>query len=433
MDITSIINANPIAQGGLLTVLAGGILGGIYSYSSSAWHLIKNQCISELQINSDKDYKLFEAMEFWLSLNRDKIYSKTFQPIKMSDDEDMYLSKSSLKPTFEDVSKKGIHFTLGEGTHFMFYKKHLLLINKYLSRRGEMGGSRGTGDGDKIYIQSLSMNFNTHLFSDIVSDSMVKYQDYKKDKISMYATGGYSFSDNQKKINKRKLSSVILKDNMEQEIMQDVNYFLDGKDFYTESGLIYKRTYLLYGVAGTGKSSLMKAIASELHYDIYNLSMKDLFSTEKKNNALGCIYEIPPNSIICIEDLHVFFDSEDSNKDISLLLQFLDGLATPEDCLIFLTANDISKIPEVILRPGRVDKRVYFDYCDKKQFVKIANRLFKNKYTENDLENVFLALNEKITPSTLQQKILTNLNMDLDELENILNQKENIEQKQIEG
>lgn len=426
MDITSIINANPIAQGGLLTVLAGGILGGIYSYSSSAWHLIKNQCISELQINADKDWKLYEAMEFWLSLNRDKIYSKTFQPIDMKDEYQNIHSNSIRNNSLTKIEDKGIHFTLGEGIHYMLYKKNLLIVGKHLSRKGDNVGYRSTGDGDKIYIQSLSMRSKTDLFAEIIGDALKEYQDYKKDKISMYATGGDNFSDNQKKLNKRKLSSVILKDDMQYEIMEDINYFLNNKDFYTENGLIYKRTYLLYGVAGTGKSSLIKAVASELHYDIYNLSMKDLFNTEKKTNALGCIYEIPPNSIICIEDLHVFFDSKDGKNDISLLLQFLDGLATPEDCLIFLTANDITNIPEVILRAGRVDKRIYFDYCDKKQFIKIANRLFKNKYTEINLDFVFLALNDKITPSTLQQKLLTNLNMDLDELENILNKKENV-------
>jgi chaperone BCS1 len=43
--------------------------------------------------------------------------------------------------------------------------------------------------------------------------------------------------------------------------------------WYAERGIPYRRGYLLHGVPGSGKSSLIHALAGELGLDIYVVSL----------------------------------------------------------------------------------------------------------------------------------------------------------------
>lgn len=49
--------------------------------------------------------------------------------------------------------------------------------------------------------------------------------------------------------------------------------FLPFIQWYAERGIPYRRGYLLYGVPGSGKTSLIHALAGELGLDIYALSL----------------------------------------------------------------------------------------------------------------------------------------------------------------
>nr|GMD22573.1 ATPase, AAA-type, core [Ipomoea batatas] len=57
------------------------------------------------------------------------------------------------------------------------------------------------------------------------------------------------------------------------ELIEDLNNFVEGKEYYKRIGKAWKRGYLLYGPIGTGKSSLIAAMSNYLNYDIYDLDL----------------------------------------------------------------------------------------------------------------------------------------------------------------
>lgn len=171
------------------------------------------------------------------------------------------------------------------------------------------------------------------------------------------------------------------------EIMDDLDTFRNGKDYYTRIGKAWKRGYLLYGPPGTGKSSMVAAIANYMDYDIYDLEL----TTVKTNTDLRkLLIETTSKSIILIEDIDCSLeltgkrkrrskeseetplpgdqekeDEQGSRVTLSGLLNFIDGLwsASAGERLIVFTTNHIEKLDPALIRRGRMDRHIEMSYC----------------------------------------------------------------------
>jgi mitochondrial chaperone BCS1 len=83
-------------------------------------------------------------------------------------------------------------------------------------------------------------------------------------------------------------------------IIDDLDLFVKRRDFYKKVGKAWKRGYLLYGPSGTGKSSLIAAMANYLKFDIYDLQL----SSVKDDSTLKDMLLYTSNrSILAIEDI----------------------------------------------------------------------------------------------------------------------------------
>ncbi|KAJ6436589.1 mitochondrial chaperone BCS1 [Purpureocillium lavendulum] len=174
----------------------------------------------------------------------------------------------------------------------------------------------------------------------------------------------------------RPLSTVIVNEKQKQHLFEDVKTFIapDTRRWFVERNIPYRRGYLLYGPPGTGKSSFSFSVAGELGIDIYivnipdvnDQSLKDLFS------------ELPQQCVVLLEDIDAAgigrpSDNDDSDgglpgsrKGVTMsgLLNTLDGVASQEGRVVIMTTNHIDNLDEALIRPGRVDRKVEFQFAD---------------------------------------------------------------------
>lgn len=173
-------------------------------------------------------------------------------------------------------------------------------------------------------------------------------------------------------IGSKQFEHIFLNDNLVDTIKADVDKFINSEEQYNKLGIKYKRTYLFYGPAGTGKSSLATAIANHSGRNILSINVsKDMTDA----TLIKVIAGRPDKAIILFEDIDCLFanlkrsenveeSKEGEKKDnsikvtLSCILNILDGAYTPEDVIFILTTNHIDKLDDAIRRDGRTDLKL---------------------------------------------------------------------------
>lgn len=230
--------------------------------------------------------------------------------------------------------------------------------------------------------------------------NMLKFIDYVKskylnDKIRYYfnSNGDIMVYGN---ITNKTFDNIFLNNNIKEKIKEDIDKFNTSKELYASLGLKYKRTYLLHGSAGGGKSSIATAIANYCRRDILTINMsKDMTDS----TLISLIARRPIRSIILFEDIDCLFDNlnrNDENKDekssltkisLSCILNILDGSYTPNDTIFVITTNFIDKLDPALKRDGRIN-----------MMVKIA---LPNKETKREYVNYIAKCNKNFNPESI--------------------------------
>ncbi|GAB5359569.1 hypothetical protein AAMO2058_000554700 [Amorphochlora amoebiformis] len=189
--------------------------------------------------------------------------------------------------------------------------------------------------------------------------------------------------------NPRTKKTVVLDANIADELLHDARTFLKSQKWYSDRGIPYRRGYLLYGPPGCGKTSFTQVIAGELKQDMCMLSLSDKNLDDSRLAAN--LREAPLNSIILLEDVDaVFVERTSVQKDnngrvtFSGLLNAIDGVASQEGRMLFMTTNHIEKLDPALVRPGRCDVRVELKKASSMQMREIFLRFFPEDYKMAD-------------------------------------------------
>ncbi len=191
---------------------------------------------------------------------------------------------------------------------------------------------------------------------------------------------------------RRPLSSVVLKAGQAQALLADLQRFYGARDRYAELGIPWRRGYLLHGPPGTGKTSLVTALASELRLNVCTLSLASPVVSDEKIHTL--LASVPQRSLLLIEDVDAFFRQRDAahaqvRLSFSGFLNALDGVATQEGSVLFMTTNHLEQLDPALIRAGRIDERIELGPCDADQL----RRLFLKFQPDEAAAEAFAAEN----------------------------------------
>lgn len=171
-------------------------------------------------------------------------------------------------------------------------------------------------------------------------------------------------------------------------ITKDIDNFLSKKEKLKEKGIPYKRNFLFHGVSGTGKTTLIKALATKYRRDIYFFSMN---RSMDNNDFIQTINDIQSGSFIVIEEVDVIFNQREKtegNVSFDVFINALDGIVSKEDSIIFMTTNHIEKVDEALMRPGRVDTQLEFKEGEFSHFKAMAEFIYDKTLNSKETKSL---------------------------------------------
>ncbi|HSY33425.1 MAG TPA: AAA family ATPase [Verrucomicrobiae bacterium] len=193
----------------------------------------------------------------------------------------------------------------------------------------------------------------------------------------------------------RSLDSVILKAGEKECLVQDIEKFKGAQERYRKLGVPYHRGYLFYGPPGSGKTSMVSALAGHFGMSIYAINLTD-FNDKSLSKAIN---DVPTKSLILFEDIDCMKtgkarpDEEGAAREapsgsteaqdrlgvtLSGLLNVLDGFCAPENMLFVMTTNKMDMLDRALLRPGRIDYKLFFGDVLEEQKIELYRRFFPN-------------------------------------------------------
>lgn len=171
-----------------------------------------------------------------------------------------------------------------------------------------------------------------------------------------------------------------------QEIKEAVELPLTHPELYEEMGIKPPKGVILYGIPGTGKTLLAKAVANQTSATFLRivgseLIQKYLGDGPKLVRELFRVAEENAPSIVFIDEIDAIgtkrYDStsggeREIQRTMLELLNQLDGFDSRGDVKVIMATNKIDSLDPALIRPGRIDRKIEFPLPD----VKTKRRIF---------------------------------------------------------
>jgi mitochondrial chaperone BCS1 len=379
---------NQVISGGLLLGFVGLFIAWARNLPATIWNYAKRLIIATAVIDNRND--LFNALIAWLNelpFGRNSRFFTVIQQVGGHADE------------ARDDGLPRLLFSPAPGFHLFWHAGRPMWIHREISMNLLVIETL------KINVLFASRRYLENLLDDVLKRAYGRYVDH-----TLLFTVDAS-ADKWRQVDarpRRRIESVVLDGDIRNLLLHDVQNFFAKRAWYAELGIPWRRGYLLHGPPGTGKTSLVYAVAGELRLNLCSLSLTNPKLTDQ--TISGLLQKTPARSLILIEDVDAFFTArqkQDNRIAVSFsgLLNALDGVAAQEGRIVFLTTNHEELLDAALIRPGRIDVTYGLELASREQVRALFLRFHPNALTE--AEHLTDVLPERtISPAQIQQTLL---------------------------
>ncbi|RYP54930.1 hypothetical protein DL769_010270 [Monosporascus sp. CRB-8-3] len=397
-------------------LLLAGILMLAWNYASQyLWSQLEAHFMSVVDIRTDDE--IYNILMAWIARQRFSQGARRFVVNTNLNSRSWYLwrwDEDEEEEGEEDgqaqgarKKKKALSYTPSFGSHYFFYRGHLLLFRRTANR--EQNSYMLISEREEISLSCFGRN--PWILKELLHEARQQYVEKDEQRTLIYrgtSKPGSLEPTWQRCLARttRPFSTVILNEKTKKDLIDDVTDYLSPSTqrWYSNRGIPYRRGYLLHGPPGTGKSSLSLALAGFFKMRIYIVSLSSVTANEESLSSLFA--ELPRRCVVLLEDIDTAGlthtrENPDQNQDqatedssdntsprpnavgdpnknntsnppqptgrlsLSGLLNILDGVASQEGRVLIMTTNHLEKLDKALIRPGRVDMIVKFGLADK--------------------------------------------------------------------
>lgn len=185
------------------------------------------------------------------------------------------------------------------------------------------------------------------------------------------------------------LDSLALDEDVRDLLVREFRTFLDERETILSMGLPHKFTAILHGIPGSGKTSILRALAVDFELNMFSINLGSLLTVTELSKALN---NVSQRSLIVMEDfddspwvksrgnmdtihkkpkkddekLESADESRAKSREFEMLsfltsdgqsafFNLLDGIAPLDNVMIFMTTNKALDLDRALIRPGRID------------------------------------------------------------------------------
>lgn len=167
---------------------------------------------------------------------------------------------------------------------------------------------------------------------------------------------------------------------------REIGELFKNAKMYRDKGIHIPYGVLLIGEPGAGKTLVTKAFANEYNLMLIEPSVGQLADLGIRGVSWEDVFREARKSKPSV----VFIDEIDKITITQDLFSEMDGQISNDGILVIACANNISKLHPALLRPGRFDRKIYFQPLSNETKAKMLIKTLEKHQTPHNLDLEYL-------------------------------------------